>query len=134
MEEKGKSATFLNPLKDEGLLPIKVDGCVVEQGTRADYVIEDGRSAVVVELKGRHVEQAAKQVFATASQWVGAYDRADRVAGLIIATRYPKASTKIQIEQSNFQKRFLVPLHVVCHNAEFDFDAVFSFRPLKSRD
>ena len=110
-----------------------MDGCVAREGTRADYVIEKDRAAVVVELKGRDVEKAGKQVTATANQWTSDLKRADEVAGLIVATRFPKASTKIQIQQSEFQKRFLSPLHVICHNAEFDFDAVFTFKPLKKR-
>jgi len=114
----------------EGLLPIKVDGCVVAEGTRADYVIEDGRRAVVVELKGRDVEKAVKQVFATALQWTTELGRCDEIAGLIVSARYPKTSSKIQIRQNEFRKKYLTPLHVVCQNAEFAFDNVFTFKPL----
>ena len=131
MEENGKSATFINPQPADELAGVIVDGCVAQEGTRADYVVEKERAAVVVELKGRDVEKAAKQVVATAQQWKNDLKRVDEIAGLSVATRFPKASTRIQIQQSEFQKRFLSPLHVVCHNAEYEFDAIFTFKPLK---
>lgn len=130
MEEKGRSATFLNPDRADGLVAILVDGGVVVEGPRADYAVEYQRRAVIVELKGRDVEYAANQVDATASLWLGSLDRADEIAGLIVAARYPKTSSKIQIKQNNFRKRFLGPLHVVCKNCEFEFGALFTFKPL----
>lgn len=129
-EENSKSAVFQNPKRSEGLVPVKVDGCVAQSGTRADYVIEDGRRAIVVELKGRDVEKAAKQVIATASQWVKDLKRSDEVAGLIVASRFPRASSKVQIRQDEFRRQYLNPLHVVCQNCEFEFDQVFTFKPL----
>ncbi|WP_146037398.1 hypothetical protein [Novosphingobium guangzhouense] len=133
LEENGKSAIFLNPSLDAGLQAIKVDGCVEQKGTRADFVIEYKNRAVVVELKGKDVEKAAKQVLETANQWKHQLSRCDEVAGLIVAERFPKASSKVQIRQDEFRKKYLNPLHVVCCNEEYDFDAVFTFRPLKRR-
>lgn len=96
-------------------------------------MIENGRHAVVVELKGKDVEKAAKQVLATAAQWVDTLKRCDEVAGLIVAARFPKASSKVQIRQDEFRKKHLNPLHVICQNCEFEFDQVFSFKPLKKK-
>jgi hypothetical protein len=49
---------------------IRIDDCVVKEGLRADWVLERGDEAVILELKGKDVEHAAKQVFATAQLWV----------------------------------------------------------------
>lgn len=128
LEENGKSAVFLNPNRKNGLQAIRVDGCVAQQGTRADFVIEFADRAVIVELKGRDVEHAASQVMATADHWKFDLQRCGEIAGLIVAARYPKASSTIQIKQDEFRRRYLNPLHVVCRNAEYSFESIFKFR------
>lgn len=128
LSESGRSATFLNPLRGKGLVAIKVDGCVITSGVRADFAVEQGRKVVIVELKGRDVESAAKQVSATTAHWFNSLKRCDEVAGLIIATQYPRASSTIQLKQQEFRKKFRAPLHVVCQNVEFEFDRLFHFR------
>jgi len=86
-----------------------------------------------VELKGRDVEGAVKQVEATAALWLNELKRCDQVAGLIVARQFPRKNSTIQIKQANFAKRFSAPLHVVCQNSEYVFENLFGFRnPLKS--
>lgn len=128
IEENGKSATFLNPNLSDGLTVVAVDGCAVTEGERADFAVERCRKAIIVELKGRHIEKGAAQVAATASAWLNEFGRCDTVAGLIIARQYPRSNSRIQILQQNFAKKFGAPLHVVCCNAEFECDALFKFK------
>src|SRR5437868_6813688 len=111
--EKGKSATILNS-QHQVFRRVRVDGCVVTDGSclAADWVIERDRLAVVIELKGRSVEHAAKQIAETSSLW-RAEQRFDRICGLIVARQYPRASASIQLKQQQYARRFGGPLHVV---------------------
>lgn len=126
--ERGRKATFLNPEK-HAHWKIRVDGCVVENALAADWVVAKiGLGDVVVELKGKDVEHATKQVHATAALWTREKLRQGRMAALIVATQYPRASTKVQKAKAAFAKRFGAPLHVVTHNAEYVFETVLSSR------
>jgi hypothetical protein len=126
--EKGKSATILNS-QHEVFRRIRVDGCVVTDGSRlaADWVVERDRSVVVIELKGRCVEHAAKQIAETSTQW-HAEQRFDRICGLIVARQYPRASASIQLKQQQYARKFAGPLHVVTKNGEFELEALLSFK------
>lgn len=124
---------FPNPALKSGLKAIKVDGCVTIDGLRADYVVESDRDTVIVELKGRCVEHGAQQIEATAAHWTNEINRADRVAGLIVARQYPRSSSKIQLKQQRFAKKFNAPLHIICSNCEIEFEKVFRFSNIRKR-
>ena len=127
-----KFAVFLNSANTLHL-KVRVDGCAVMDGPRADWVVERGNDAIVVELKGRDVEHAAVQIAATSTLWKNVEGRCGKIAGLIVARQYPKASTVIQLKQRSFVKTFGGPLHVVNHCPEVYFDHVLSFRgPFKA--
>jgi hypothetical protein len=131
VEENGRSAILMNPQGDQ-YLRIKVDGCVEMEGIRADWVIERGREAVVIELKGRGVEHGADQILATAQRWRNE-GRFDRIGGLIVARQYPRASASIQLRQQRFARGFAGPLHVVTRNASYRMEWLLSFKgPFRS--
>jgi hypothetical protein len=119
--------------ENDPFLKIRVDNCVVTDGARADWVVEKAQSALIIELKGRDVEHAATQIFETAALWKIQEKRCVKVAGLIIARQYPRASTSLQRKQDKFAKEFKGPLHVINHNAEVVFSRAMSFKnPLKA--
>ena len=107
---------------------IRVDGCAINDGVRADWAVEKGNAAIIIELKGKNVEHAADQVFRTAQFWTNEFSRSTYIAGLIVANQYPKSSTSIQLRQQKFAKKFRGPLHVVTKNDEFYFDKILSFK------
>lgn len=127
VEDCARHAIFINSNR-EVYLKIRVDGCAITQGIRADWAIEYGNSAIIIELKGRNVEDAAKQIFATAHHWKVTEQRCQSIAGLIVGRSCPKANTKMQIRKERFAKKFGGPLHLVTHNPELQFEHVLSFR------
>lgn len=127
VDEKGKSATILNPER-EPHNKVKVDGCVITDGPRADWVIEREDAAVIVELKGRNVEHGADQVFGTATQWKEVERRCQRIAGLIVGRQTPGASTAMQVKKKRFAARFKGPLHVVSANSAYKLESILSFK------
>lgn len=115
--EKGKQVTFLNPDR-AAFQRVKVDGCIIKNGARADWIVsQEGHGSVVVELKGRDVEHAIDQVFATVSHpdcipWLTTPTRL-----LIICAKYPAFDTKVAKAQLS-AKRCGLSLKVVCRTFE----------------
>ena len=126
VEELGKKAIFLNKER----LPhrrIKMDGCVKKNETAADFVVvKPDVGTVIIELKGKHVEHAAEQVNATARFLRGIDHQPAKLAGLIVASTYPKANGTVQKQQQKFYREFKGPLHVVTKNYQFDFEKILS--------
>lgn len=129
VEEKGKSAVFLNPAREK-FVRTRVDGCVVKQSTSADFVVtQKGVGSVIVELKGTDVAHAALQIEATAKSIDGcaSIDEVRPVAGLVVCARYPRFDTQVQAIQKRFAANHRAPLHVVTRNDEFSIARVLSF-------
>src|SRR4051812_27602069 len=65
VEENKSRAVFSNPDRREYAVT-KIDGCLVTEGRRADYVVtKEERVSVLVELKGVDVSHACDQLFAS---------------------------------------------------------------------
>ena len=90
--------------------------------------LKNSTGDVVIELKGKNVEHAVMQVFATAQYWTNNGFVSGKLAGLIVCKRYPRASPSIQRAQDKFSKSFRGPLHIVTKNYEFKFKNVLSFK------
>lgn len=128
VEETGRKAIFLNA-DGVAIVKTRVDGCVIINQLAADWVIsQNSIGDIVVELKGKDVEHAAKQIHATADFWSQNGLRIGKIAALIVCKQYPKASTMIQRAQQAFAKRFGGPLHVVTKAYEFRMEHVLSFK------
>lgn len=126
--ERGKAATFINDGRDE-MVKTKFDGCVPINGVAADWIVSKQHLGdVIIELKGKNVEHGAKQIHATAQYWRSEGHVCGKIAGLLVCTRYPRASTSIQKSQQAFQKLFSGPLHVVTKNYEYQIENVLSFK------
>ncbi|MGO7156464.1 hypothetical protein [Rhizobium leguminosarum] len=126
VEERGRKAVFRNP-GNVSHEKIQMDGCVVKNDTAADWVIcKPDVGTIIVELKGKHVEHGADQIQATADHLKKIGYSTGKLAGLIVSTGYPKASTGIQKKAQSFSKKHRGPLHVVTKNSQFEFDRVLS--------
>lgn len=121
VKEKGKQVTFLNP-SQEIFHRIRVDGCLVTQGPRADWIVsKDAAGSVIVELKGRDVEHAVDQLFATINHpsctpWLTKPTKL-----LIICAKFPAFDTKVARAQVAARKLGMT-LKVVCRTFECQID------------
>ena len=129
VEEKGKSATFLNP-GHRDFIKKRVDGCVLKNTTAADFVVTAlGEGSVIVELKGVDVDHAVEQVHATAVSLkeCGSSNALGPFAGLVVCARYPRFDTKVQSLMQKFAKAHRAPLHIVTRNEEYELVRVLAF-------
>lgn len=132
VEEGNRKALFRNDQR-QTIVKTKFDGCVEVEGPRADWVVSKaGVGDVVVELKGKDVDHAVKQIDATAKFWRRSGLSNGKIAGVVICRQYPRASTGVQRAQNNFRSTHKGFLHVVTKNETFEFERVFGPSPLKT--
>jgi hypothetical protein len=128
VEQRGRKAIFVN----EGKLTyvrVEVDGCVIKNAKAADFIVSRSDIGdVIIELKGRDVAEAVKQVEATAKYWVDNKHCNKKIAALIVSTQFPKTSTAVLRAKDRFRKTYGTPLHVVTKNYEGSVEAIFSAR------
>jgi hypothetical protein len=123
----GRRFVTVDNTEREVLAKIRVDGCAIKNGMRADWVVEKEGRAIIIELKGRDIEHAIKQVFATAEFWKSE-KRCQYFAALIVGRQFPRASASIQLKQQRFARVYKAPLHIVTHDPTVRFDHVLSFK------
>lgn len=124
-EERRSKAIFVNPERSK-FVRIRIDGCAIPKGKAADWVLcKPGVGDIIIELKGRSVEHAVKQVSATVQEWAAKGWCCGKIGALIVTTQVPKAtiSQKVQLE---FRRSYGCPIHIVSHNQEFTFEKLFS--------
>lgn len=127
-EEKGKKAIFRNPERRE-YYKTQVDGCLIKDEVASDWVVSRPQIGdVIVELKGKDVDHAVTQIQATAKYWTEKALLEGKLAGLVVATQYPRIDTKIQRAATALARSFNAPLHVVTKNYEFEIENVLSFK------
>jgi hypothetical protein len=72
---------------------------------KADYIVSNpGVVDIIVELKGKDIKHAVKQVVATLTKWKSAPAFSEKIGGLIVFTRCPMRAA----ETSDIKKRLLV--------------------------
>lgn len=122
VEEGKMKATFSNPhLRNYTIT--RFDGCVVQNSLGADFIVSlPDVCDLIVELKGRGVEHAMKQVAATAKYLTDNRHRNGKLAGLIVSRQYPKENTIVQRGQIAFKRKFDARIQVCCGNREHDYD------------
>lgn len=121
-DKKSTSAAFANP-KRQKFRKMRFDGCVVKNQTACDWIVEKtsvGR--IAVELKGAHVAHAALQV-ECGLRFLKAEGLDDlRMAGLVIASRYPRIDTQVQRAKDRLMKQFHARLHVLTDGRDLRFE------------
>ncbi len=117
---ENRSQLIIKNLRREKIKQVVVDGCAITEGQRCDFlIIDSSNSEYFVELKGCDVEKAIKQLETTIIQLGGKAKSIKRYA-LIISSRCPLFTPKIQQYKSHFMKNFMATLIIKNHVLEID--------------
>lgn len=124
VEQNRRAAVFKNP--DHRTYKVtEVDGCLITQGMRADYLVqEEGGASVLIELKGKNVDHACEQLFASAKHSAVSSMITHGMGFLVICSKYPRFDTAVLKAKQRAAKEFRAGFHVVCDRGEFDINAI----------
>lgn len=125
LKENGRRLNIINE-GNISYLVVKVDGCLITDGIRADWIITKiGTGSIILELKGRNIDQALKQLFATLAHdncrdWIES-----KRSLIIVCSRVPSFDTTIAKAQV-VARRAGVKLKAICVSASLTFDELVS--------
>ena len=115
--ERGRKAVFSNVSRAIHRR-VKVDGCLINEGSRADWIITKlGVGSVIVELKGKDLDNACRQLMVTSCHGLCEPWMETRRALLIVCSRYPSFDTAIAKAKVAARKRGM-RLTVVCSQSK----------------
>ena len=125
LQENRCKITFLNPNQDK-ILVVNVDGCAIDDNEtlRCDYALVPFEEIeIYVELKGRDVLHAVKQLESTISLLS---DNPQTIKKLcfVISTRVPRQTTSTQQLQSRFKKKFNASFRIKSIQDEYDLSTL----------
>jgi hypothetical protein len=124
VKENNRFAHFQNPNKAT-IRRILVDGGLITQGTRADFIVSHPEIVdVIVELKGSDTAHGIEQIRATYFVW-SKHELAGRACGALIVRGqgiHPKHQANIQRWKNQMQMRHGVVLMVETRNREYRFE------------
>lgn len=105
LEENNRKILFLNPSRFV-YKKVQIDGCTIKKGIRCDKMLlsEDEHYEYYVELKGTDVMHAIDQIEATIDK-LGEFN-GNRHSYIISTNVAPAYSTRIQLKQAYFKKRY----------------------------
>ncbi|MCX7044181.1 MAG: hypothetical protein NTX50_01675 [Candidatus Sumerlaeota bacterium] len=104
LREKRSEICFLNPLR-KAIREVRIDGCVIRDGLRCDYLLIVGCTEHYVELKGCDVDHAVKQIETTIRKVSADAKRLEKHS-YIVSSRCPALSPQIQGWKIKFRKEF----------------------------
>lgn len=104
VKRDGRRAIFDNS-ESAIIRRVDLDCWILSSATaKADFIVsKPGVADVIVELKGKDIAHAAKQIIATLSKWKTAPPFSKKIGGLIVFTRCPMRAA----ETSDMKKRLL---------------------------
>lgn len=103
-EARSRHAIFSNPTNHDYKVT-RFDGCVLTQTTACDFIVEKcGVARIVVELKGADIDHAERQLSASINYLKQNGINELKIGGLIVCTRVPAISGKVQILKQRFAK------------------------------
>jgi hypothetical protein len=106
LEEYGRIFILLNPERQE-VLCVKIDQCLIRDGIRADWcIMVPNQPPVIIELKGRDIIHACRQIEITIETLINHYKFHQRFCAIIVCSQFPKVLTKFQIYQQRFTRRW----------------------------
>lgn len=124
VEENGRKAVF-NNIERQDFTVSEVDGCLITDGPRADYLVsKNGSTSVLVELKGRNVEHACDQLFASLEHDNVQNLLEGKLGLLIICRKFPRFDTYVAKAKTKCARTLKAGFHVVCDKGEFDIERV----------
>src|ERR1700678_3791621 len=124
VRENDRHAHFQNPQRT-AIRRILVDGGLVTEGIRADYIISKPAIVdVIVELKGSDTGRAVEQIKATRPIWARHQLAGPRVGALIVRGHgvHPKHLANIQRWKEKMRKHDGMILIVETRNRDYGFD------------
>lgn len=128
----GKSAILLNPDRVQ-VRRIHMDKCFAPTGTiAADFVVSKPKVVdMIIELKGKNVDHAVKQVESTWAFWRNhaEHEPNQLIGAWIVCSEYPRASTKVARYREHFRARGSILLISTHNGEEKAFSAFVSKRP-----
>ncbi len=94
---------------------VEVDGCYIKDGLKCDYLFEIINKDIIlvfyVELKGKDIEHAIKQLLSTINYCKVIHKDIEKEC-YIIASRVPKSSTSTQNIKKEFKKKYKIQLFI----------------------
>jgi len=96
---------------------VEVDGCLINDGKRCDYLFEIDKLVIYVELKGSDIQKAYNQLIATIGYCKHRHDKSVKEC-YIVASRVPRAGTDIQTLKKKMSSTHKVQLFVKTQKAE----------------
>jgi hypothetical protein len=116
----GRSVVLLNPGK-LAVRRIKMDRCLMPtRSIAADSLVSIPKKVdIIIELKGKNVDHAARQIEAAWTFWIKypGYEPNQPIGAWILCREYPRADLKINRFRENFRARGGV-LIISTHNGE----------------
>ena len=109
---KNKQSKFrLDNQKKAKIRVVRVDDCAIKQGLRCDYLlILPDNLEIYVELKGKNVEHAVKQLESSIKQLTDSLS-AEKLC-FVASTRCPITSPQIQKLKKNFKRNYNAKLTI----------------------
>jgi len=109
-ERKNKSNITLQNKSEEFVTKVRVDGChIMDNQPKCDFLVLKNSEEYFVELKGQNIEHAFKQLIRTMKLL---RKNMGLVNCMVICTRSPLSSVKIQNEAKKFRKKYNAKLIV----------------------
>lgn len=126
VEENKRKALFKNDDRKDYAIS-RIDNCIVMDGVRADYLVSKvGCASVLVELKGKNVEHACEQLFASATHKDVKPLIENKLGFLIVCSKFPKFDTHVIRAKTRAARQFKAGFQVVCNYGTFDIEQVCS--------
>jgi hypothetical protein len=112
LSENQSKLVFSNPRRLEVCI-LQVDECAIQEGLRCDYAlsVENLEEEFYIELKGRDVQHAFKQIESTIQSISSDTQQQPKIC-FVISTRCPISSPEIQIIRKKMKKKFNAELVV----------------------
>lgn len=110
--KENKSQIIFKNETQSTIRKIRIDGCVINDGLRCDYLIIDNFGTQhFIELKGCDIKHAIDQIESTICKIV-ANPKLDRKEAFIISSRCPLIDTEIQSYKVRFKKYYNTKLEI----------------------
>jgi len=119
LKEKNRQLRINNP-KRQRIRRVRIDGCVITDGIRCDYlIIGQNNTEYFVELKGSDIEHAVKQIETTIKS-IGAKVKGIQRYSIVVSSRCPLFTPRIQQIRVYFKKKLNSDFIIKCTWCDID--------------
>jgi len=105
VEENKKKAILNNP-QNYTINEVKVDGCLITNGNKCDYLWEIDLKQIVyyIELKGKNISHALTQILDTINYCKQNHNNFKKFA-IVVLSRHPQTDSTIQRKKKELKKQ-----------------------------